>query len=289
MPTPPSLLLTGVSSGIGRATAEYLLQRGFHVYGSVRKGGDAGALLDYEQFTELVFDVTDRESIRRGVDRIKADGCTLTGLVNNAGIAVSGPVETLAETEYRRQFEVNVFGLIAVCQECLPLLHIAQERIPSPLGKVREGTSRIVNVSSVSGYLTSPFTTVYSASKFAVEALTDGLRRELLPHGIDVISVAPGPVKTPIWAKGRAQTTAFEDNRYSDMLAKLGPYTEAAEAAGIEPEEVAIAVHRALTHPRPRPNVLLMRRSWLVKLMRLAPKRWQDRFFLKRLAENRRY
>jgi NAD(P)-dependent dehydrogenase (short-subunit alcohol dehydrogenase family) len=276
----PTVLLTGVSSGIGLATARYLLDRGWFVYGSIRKGAGPQVLADYEKFKALHFDVTDREAIRVAVRQIKNDGRTLTGVVNNAGIAISGPVETLSEEQYRKQFEVNVFGLTAVIQETLPLLHAAREAGHAP---------RIVNVSSVSGYLTSPFTTFYSASKFAVEALTDGLRRELLPHGIDVISVAPGPVKTPIWAKGRAQTTAFEDNRYTPMLEKLGPYTEAAEAAGIEPEEVAAAIHRSLTHPRPRPDLLLMRKSWLVKLMQLAPKRMQDRFFLKRLAENRRY
>jgi NAD(P)-dependent dehydrogenase (short-subunit alcohol dehydrogenase family) len=276
----PTILLTGVSSGIGLTTARYLLDRGFFVYGSIRGGAGPQVLGQYENFKLLHFDVTDRPAIQRAIQQIKEDGRTLTGLVNNAGIAISGPVETLSEEQVRKQFEVNVFGLIAVIQEALPLLHAAREAGEQP---------RIINVSSVSGYLTSPFTTLYSASKFAVEALTDGLRRELLPFGIDVISVAPGPVKTPIWAKGREQTEAYTGTRYADVLAKLGPYTEAAEAAGIEPEEVAAAIHRSLTHPRPRPNVLLMRKSWLVRLMQLAPKRVQDRFFLKRLAENRRY
>ncbi len=275
-----SILVTGVSSGIGLTTAKYLLSRGFHVYGSVRRGAGPAELTKEPGFTALHFDVTDREAIRTGIQRILDDGNRLVGVVNNAGVAITGPVETVSEEEYRRQFEVNVFGLIAVCQESLPLLHASKEAGYEP---------RIVNIGSVSGYLTSPFTTIYSASKFAVEALTDGLRRELLPFGIDVISVAPGPVKTPIWSKGREQTEAFRDNRYSHMLAKLGPYTEAAEADGVEPEVVAEAIYEALTAAKPRPDVLVMKKGWMAKLLQLTPKRFQDKLFAKRLAENRRY
>ena len=275
-----SILVTGVSSGIGLTTARYLLDKGFRVYGSVRRGAGAGELTDRPGFTALTFDVRDREGIRAGIQRITDDGHRLVGVVNNAGVAITGPVETVSEEEYRRQFEVNVFGLVAVCQEALPLLHAAREA---------GFTARIVNIGSVSGYVTSPFTTLYSASKFAVEALTDGLRRELMPYGIDVISVAPGPVKTPIWAKGREQTAAFENNRYAAMLEKLGPYTQAAEEAGVEPGVVAEAIYHALTDPAPRPDVLVMRRGWLARLLRLAPRRVQDRVLTKRLAENRRY
>ena len=197
-----TILITGVSSGIGYTTAKYLLTRNFRVYGSIRGGGaGAGELRKEPGFTALNFDVTDREAIRAGIQRIRDDGHLLTGVINNAGIAISGPVETLSEAQYRKQFDVNVFGLIAVCQETLPLLHDARNAGLSP---------RIINIGSVSGYLTSPFTTLYSASKFAVEALTDGMRRELAPFGIDVISIAPGPVRTPIWAKGREQTEAYE-------------------------------------------------------------------------------
>ena len=275
-----SILVTGVSSGIGLTTAGYLLARGFHVYGSVRRGAGPEELTREPGFTVLHFDVTDRDAVRAGIRRIQDDGNRLVGLVNNAGVAITGPVETVSEAEYRRQFEVNVFGLIAVSQEALPLLHASKEAGYEP---------RIVNIGSVSGYLTSPFTTIYSASKFAVEALTDGLRRELLPFGIDVISVAPGPVKTPIWSKGREQTEAFQDNRYSHMLEKLGPYTEAAEADGVEPEVVAAAIYEALTAATPRPDVLVMKKGWMAKLLKLTPKRFQDKLFAKRLAENRRY
>ncbi len=269
----PSILITGVSTGIGLVTARDLLRRGFHVYGSVRKGEAPAELLAEAAFTQLTFDVRDRPALQRAVGRIREAGHPLVGVVNNAGVAVPGPIETTSETEYRRQFEVNVFGLIAVCQEILPLLHAA---------KAAGHTPRIVNVSSVSGYLTSPYMAFYSASKFAVEALTDGLRRELLPFGIDVVSVAPGPTKTPIWVKGSTQTEGFEENRYSHLLPQLEPYTRAAERGGVEPQLVADAIYAALTNARPRAHVLIMNKRWLARIMRHLPKRVQDRFFTKR-------
>ena len=268
-----SILITGVSSGIGHVTARDLLRRGFHVYGSVRGSAAPADLTADPNFTVLTFDVRDREGVRAGIRRILQDGRRLVGVVNNAGVAVPGPVETTSEEEYRRQFDVNVFGLIAVCQEALPLLHAAREAGAGP---------RIVNVSSVSGYLTSPYMAFYSSSKFAVEAITDGLRRELLPFGIDVVSVAPGPTKTPIWEKGREQTDGFVDNRYSHLLPQLGPYTEAAHRDGVDPQDVAEAIHDALTAARPKPHVLIMKKRWLAKVVRHMPKRMQDRFFTKR-------
>ena len=269
----PSILITGVSTGIGLVTAQDLLRRGFHVYGSVRRGEAPADLLDHPAFTQLNFDVRDRAALQQAINIILEAGRPLVGVVNNAGVAVPGPVETTDEQEYRRQFEVNVFGLIAVCQETLPLLHRAKDAGHAP---------RIINVSSVSGYLTSPYMAFYSASKFAVEALTDGLRRELLPFGIDVVSVAPGPTKTPIWVKGSTQTSGFEDNRYSHLLPQLEPYTRAAERGGVEPQQVADAIYAALTDDRPRAHVLIMNKRWLARLMRHLPKRVQDRFFTKR-------
>jgi len=276
-----NILLTGVSTGIGRTTAELLLQKGNIVYGTVRKAADAVGLTDHTNFRPLVMDVTDRASIREAIVSIKASGEPLHALINNAGIAVSGPLETLAEEDYRRQFDVNVFGGLAVSQEALPLLHAARE--------AGEANVKIVFISSVSGYVTSPFTGIYSASKFATEAITDGLRRELHPFGIDVISVAPGPVKTPIWEKAKTQTKAYAGTRYAHVLDKLVAYTEAAEAGGVEPERVAELILRILETKRPRPDQLIMKKSWLVRLMRQLPKRMQDKLFLRNIEENKRY
>ncbi|TXF88707.1 SDR family oxidoreductase [Neolewinella aurantiaca] len=276
-----NILITGVSSGIGATTAELLLKSGHHVYGTVRKAGDAGQLTRHPAFSALVMDVTDRPAIVEAMATIKATGQPLHAVINNAGIAVSGPLETIAEEDYRKQFDVNVFGNLAVSQEALPLLHAARE--------AGETNVKIINVGSVSGYVTAPFTSLYSASKFAVEALTDGMRRELIPFGIDVLSVAPGPVKTPIWKKGKTQTKAFEGNRYSHILSKLAAYTEGAEAGGVEPELVAGIIRDMLESDRPRPDRLVMKRNWVIRLLMLAPKRWQDKLFLKNMESNKRY
>lgn len=276
-----NILITGVSTGIGATTAALLLKSGHHVYGTVRRASDAEKLALHPAFSALIMDVTDRPSIAKAMAAIKATGKPLHAVINNAGIAVSGPLETIAEEDYRKQFDVNVFGNLAVSQEALPLLHAAR--------KAGETNVKIINVSSVSGYVTAPFTALYSASKFAVEALTDGMRRELTPFGIDVLSVAPGPVKTPIWHKAKSQTKAFEGTRYAGILDKLDAYTDAAEAGGVEPELVAGIIRQMLENDRPRPDRLIMKNNWLIRLLMLAPKRWQDKLFLKNMESNKRY
>ncbi|MEL6355787.1 MAG: SDR family oxidoreductase [Bacteroidota bacterium] len=279
----PTVLISGVSCGIGRATAERLLKEGWWVFGSVRRAGDANDLSTNfpDRFTELVFDITDTETRRKAIASIHTKGFYLRALVNNAGIAVTGPLETIAEEDYRKQFEVNVFGTLGLTQDCLPLLHAAQEAGAGPV--------RIVNVSSVSGILTNPFTAIYSASKFAVESLTDGLRRELLPFGIDVISVAPGPVKTPIWQKGLEQTTAYTESRYAFILEKFPAYIENAKAMAIPAEKVATCIYEVLTDKKTKPYHLLIKNAWLIKIISRLPKRMMDRMAWKRLNQNRRY
>ncbi|SER29729.1 SDR family oxidoreductase [Neolewinella agarilytica] len=276
-----TILLTGTSSGIGRATAEALLVKGHRVFGTVRRISDASELSLHPAFSALIMDVTDRASIAAAIETIRTSGETLHAVINNSGIAVSGPLETLAEEDYRRQFDVNVFGSLAVCQEALPLLHAARE--------AGEANVKIINISSVSGYVTAPFTSIYSASKFAMEAVTDGLRRELVPFGIDAVSIAPGPVKTPIWTKAKTQTKAYEGTRYAYILEKLIPYVENAEAGGVTPEHVAGVILKTLESSRPRPHQLVMPKSWVVRILKQLPKRVQDKIFLKNMEGNKRY
>ena len=271
------LLLTGVSSGIGRTTAHHLLQAGHIVYGSARKASDFGDLTAHPNFRGLVFDVTDRAAVRSAIGGIEQ----LDAVINNAGVAVTGPLETLSEEQYRLQFEVNVFGLIAVTQAALPLLHAAREA-----GRTNV---KIINVSSVSGYLSSPFTGIYSGSKFAVEAITDAWRRELDRFGIDVISVAPGPVQTPIWDKGKVQTSAYEGTKYAGVLDGMAAYSERANAGGLPPERIAEVIGKALTDERPRPDQLVMKKGWMAKVLRRLPKRMQDRIILRNLLVGKRY
>lgn len=276
-----NILITGVSTGIGHSTAQLLLAKGHFVWGTVRKLADAEQLSLHPAFRALIMDVTDRPSIKNAVQVIRESGEPLNALINNAGIAVSGPLETIAEADYRLQFDVNVFGNLATSQEVLPLLHAARE--------AGETNLKIINVSSVSGYVTAPFTSLYSASKFAVEALTDGMRRELIPFGIDVLSIAPGPVKTPIWTKAKTQTKAFEGTRYAGILDKLEAYTNGAEAGGVAPELIAKTLLEMLEATKPRPDRLVMNKAWMARIVRQLPKRMQDNIFLRNMRENKRY
>ena len=194
-----SVVITGASTGIGWASAKLLLDRGFRVFGSVRKQADADRLKSEfgANFTPLMFDVTDEAAVLAAAREVRAalKGETLAGLVNNAGIAVAGPVLELAADEFRRQMDVNVIGPVIATQAFGPLLG-SDPSLKGPKG-------RIVMISSVAGKNGNPLTSAYSASKHAIEGLSESLRRELMLFGIDVIVVAPGAVKTPIWEQGR--------------------------------------------------------------------------------------
>ena len=277
-----TVLISGVSTGIGKAAALELLARGWRVYGSVRRKEDAADLVKAhpDKFHTLIMDVTDAAARAAAIAQIQADGHQLQALVNNAGVAISGPLEVLPEAKVRQQFEVNVFGLLGLTQVCLPLLHAAQNAGVSPV--------RIINVSSVSGYLSSPYTSLYSASKFAVEAITDGLRRELFDFNIDVVSIAPGPVKTPIWAKASDQREVFT-GKYAHVVDKLDPYLENVMKTAIPAEVVAKKIADALEARRPRPDQIVMPKGWMIRLLRLFPKRRVDKLAVKRINSARRY
>ena len=186
-----SVVVTGASTGIGWATAKLLLDKGFRVFGSVRKQADADRLKGEfgANFTPLIFDVTDEPAVLAAAREVRSalNGETLAGLVNNAGIAVAGPVLELAADEFRRQMDVNFIGPVIATQAFGPLLG-SDPALKGPKG-------RIVMISSVSGKSGSPMTSAYAASKHAIEGLSESLRRELMLFGIDVIVVAPGAVK----------------------------------------------------------------------------------------------
>src|ERR1043166_9486463 len=192
-----TVVVTGASTGIGWGSAKVLIKKGFKVFGSVRKEADGERLKkDFgANFTPLLFDITDAAAVKRGAKQVAAalGNETLSGLVNNAGIAVPGPLLFLDIDELLHQLEVNVIGQMIVTQAFAPLLGAG----PSRQGK----RGRIVMISSVGGRNASPFVGPYNASKFALEGLSEALRRELMIYGIDVIVVAPGAVATPIWDK----------------------------------------------------------------------------------------
>ncbi len=244
-----SVVVTGVSTGIGWGAVKVLVARGFHVFGSVRKQADGDRLRAEfgDAFTPLLFDVTDEAAVRAGARQVEAAlaGRTLAGLVNNAGIAVAGPLLHLPVEDFRNQMEVNVTAMVTVIQAFAPLLGAE-----SP---ARKDPGRIVNISSVGGKTANPFMGPYCASKFAVEGLSESLRRELLPFGVDVVIIAPGAVATPIWSKAEdLEIKAYANTVYAGPLARLQAYMQGLGASGLPPERIGEAIHTALTTAKPK-------------------------------------
>jgi len=276
------VVVTGVSSGIGHAITVDLTEQGYHVFGSVRTQEDADRVQAEfgERFMPLIFDVTDGDAVRRAADQVTtvAGEIGLAGLVNNAGIAVGGPLMHLPIDEMRRQLEVNVVGVLQVTQAFLPLLG-AQPDPPFESG-------RIVNISSVSGHIAYPFMGPYAASKHALEAMTDSLRRELMVYDIDVILVVAGAVATPIWEKVKnARSGSYAGTAFGPALLKMAEATDNNSSAGMPPERVAYAVREALEVREPKPRYLLTN-SWLMGWMmpRWMPTRTYDRLMARQLG-----
>ena len=239
-----SVLVTGASTGIGRATALLLHERGFQVFAGVRKDADAEALAA-AGLEPLILDVTNEQHIAGAATTIEESGGGLFGLVNNAGIASAAPLEFVPVDELRHQLEVNVVGQVAVTQAVLPLLRAAR--------------GRIVNVTSIGGLIAGQMLGPYNASKFALEAVTHVLRQELAPWGIEVIAIEPGVIATPIWSTSAASADRMLEPRLAEVTALYGAQIEAAQrmaanatAAGIPPRQVAKAIERALTARRPK-------------------------------------
>lgn len=274
------VVITGASSGIGRACALYLDEQGFQVFAGVRRDADAQALRGQasERLRPVLLDVTAAGSIASAVERISsvAEG-GLAGLVNNAGIAVAGPLESIPSDELRRQFEVNVIGQMAVTQAFLPLL--------------RQGRGRIVNMGSISGRLTIPFTGPYCSSKAALEALTTALRMELKPWGIAVSIVEPGVVATPILERSisaveqRLQALPPRTHRlYAPTIAALRRYAGKLGQAATAPRVVAQAVAHALTDRRPRFRYVVGWDARLIELARSLPEQLLEGLILQQMG-----
>ncbi len=277
-----SVVVTGASTGIGWATAKLLLDKGFRVFGSVRKQADADRL-EAEfgaNFTPLVFDVTDEPAVLAAAREVRGalGGEKLGGLVNNAGIAVAGPVLELAADEFRRQMDVNVIGPIVATQAFGPLLGADPSLKGNP--------GRIVMISSVAGKNGNPLTPAYSASKHAVEGLSESLRRELMLFGIDVIIVAPGPVKTPIWSKGQeaVDVARYRNSPYLPALQKVSAYMQHLDTIGLPAEKIAERVYDALTLPNPKVRYHIAPDRLRYLLAAVLPKRTMDRIIAKRLG-----
>ena len=280
-----SVVVTGASTGIGWGCVKVLAGKGFHVFGSVRKEADADRLAKEfgASFTPLIFDVTDEAAVKAGArqvaDRLKDE--TLAGLVNNAGIAVAGPLLHLEISEFRKQMEVNVTAPVIVTQAFAPLLGAAPDRKTAAPG-------RIVMISSVGGKTGSPFVGPYCASKFALEGLSESLRRELMIYGVDVIVIAPGAVNTPIWDKADSvDVTPYANTPYRQALDNVRTYMIEIGRAGFPPERIGKAVHVALTAPNPKTRYVVTPQPLTNWLGLNLPKRFFDKQVAKRLGLER--
>ncbi|MEA2332476.1 MAG: hypothetical protein QOH58_2614 [Thermoleophilaceae bacterium] len=271
-----TVLVTGASSGIGEATALHLKELGFDAVGAVRREEDAQRLRDRGLRT-VKLDVSDPASIA-AARRDLGDG-PLAGLVNNAGIAVAGPLEFLPLDQLRLQLEINLVGQVAVTQAFLPAL--------------RSARGRIVNVSSIGGRVALPLMGAYNASKFGLEAVSDSLRRELLPHGVDVVVIEPGGVRTPIWRKGNELADEIAEGMPPDVERLYGRMIEGlrrqtvkiAQKTGLEPRAVAEVIGTALTAKRPRTRYLVGTDSKIrATVSKVMPDRLMDRAIVRALG-----
>lgn len=268
-----SVLITGASTGIGRATALHLDARGWRVYAGVRRDEDAEALraAASERLEPLMLDVTDAGQIAAAAERVAAaGGAGLDGLVNNAGVAVPGPLEALPIDDFRRQIEVNMTAQVAVTQALLPQIRIAR--------------GRIAFVTSIGGLMAFPMFGAYHAAKFGLEAVGDVFRRELRPWGIKVAIIEPGSIATEIWDRGEAEADAFlaradEEQKalYGESMAAYREVVPKVAARGIPPEKAAESIEQALTARRPRARYLVGRDAKVqARINRVLPTRLVD-------------
>lgn len=268
-----AVVVTGASTGIGEACVKVLAAAGFQVFGSVRQQADADRLATTygAKFTPLLFDVTDEAAIASAAQTVERalDGKMLAGLVNNAGIAVAGPLLYVSRDQFEKQFAVNVIGPMLVTQAFAPLLGADRSRTGGP--------GRIVMISSVGGRNALPFAGPYAASKFAIEGLSEALRRELLLFGIDVVIVAPGAVLTPIWDKTEDAFGPFANTPYAPVLDKMKAVMLAQAAKGLPAEKIGDAVLAVLTAAKPKSRYTVAPNPLQQALFRMLPKRMVDR------------
>ncbi len=277
-----SVVITGASTGIGWATTKVLLDKGFRVFGTVRKQGDADRLQGEfgSDFVPLLADVTDHQAVKQVAAQVGEllGRERLTGLVNNAGIVVGGPLLHLEPDELRRQMEVNLIGPFQVSNAFAPLLGSDPQRTGKP--------GRIVQISSVSGVMGIPFVGPYVASKFALEGMSESLRRELMLYGIDVIIVGPGAVVTPIWDKAAAEDyDRFNTTDYGPVIHRFLAFFAKEAKKGLTPDKIGQAIHHALTTKKPKVRYAVVpQRSKNWTLPRLLPRRVVDRLLGKQLG-----
>ena len=267
------MLVSGASTGIGRATVAELVRGGFHVWAAVRSEADEEALRgEYGDAVGVVrLDLTDGDSIEAAGRLVSAAG-PLHGLVNNAGVALPGPLEHMPIDVFRRQIEINLVGQLALTQAMMPALRLARGQ---------GADARIVMIGSIGGRVAGPMLGAYHAAKFGLAGLTDSLRAELAPFGVRVILIEPGSVATPIWKRGGVAADTLIEGLSAEAREQYGPQLAAARtsaaktaARGIDPASAAAVIVKALTAPNPRPRQVIGRDARAAAVLaRLLPYR----------------
>jgi NAD(P)-dependent dehydrogenase (short-subunit alcohol dehydrogenase family) len=266
------IVVTGASTGMGAATARELARRGFHVLAGVRREIDADSLRG-EEIEPQILDITIDSQVAAIADRVANDpqGRPLRALINNAGIAVNAPVEALPIAQWRQQFEVNLFGHVAMIQALMPAL--------------LRSSGTVVNISSIGGKVALPTYGAYAGSKFALEGLSDSLRRELHGLGVNVVVIEPGAVKTAMVERGVATAERLRDamasgqrGRYGDLIEAMSNMARSFDTDGVSAERAAIVIANAATASRPRTRYTIGRdAAVLARLSRLVSDRFLDR------------
>lgn len=277
------VVVTGVSTGIGLSTAKVLIANGYRVFGTVRKQADADRIQQElgNLYIPLIMDVTDFDAIQKASEKVGAmiGSKRLAGLVNNAGIVVSGPLLYLRPSEYRRQLETNMIGPMMVTQAFAPLLGTDSNRTGP--------TGRIVNISSSAAKVAIPMLGAYTASKCGLEGMSDALRRELMLFGIDLVIIEPGTINTSMYDKGEKEDLGeFKVTPYWEAIKNFQKYVvNEARTKGLSPERLGKAVHVALTTAKPKARYAVIPqrfKNWI--LPRLLPTRMLDAAMAKQLG-----
>ena len=277
-----SVVVTGVSTGIGWGILKVLIGRGYRVFGSVRKAQDAERLTKEfgEAFVPLIFDITDEAGVQTAAQQVREqlNAGTLFGLVNNAGVAVPAPLMHQPIEDFRKQMEINLIGQLIVTQAFLPLLGTDRS--------LKGQAGRVINMSSVSGKGGYPFLGAYAASKFALEGFSESLRRELMLYGIDVIIIGPGSVATPIWDKAEdLDISIYSGTEYAEAIRRIYKYMIEDGRNGYPPEKVGEVVLHALTTPKPHVRYAVVPGNPIRRfIQRLLPKRVIDRIIARNLG-----
>lgn len=272
------VLITGVSTGIGNDAVGYLIKNGYHVFGSVRKSDDASRLKKQytTDFTCLQFDVTQPDEIQLAYAKVEKilKRNKLSGLVNNAGLAIGGPIELIDDEKFRYQMEVNLFAVRNVTNTFLPLLK----------GNKREGLKggKLIMISSISGVFNTPFNGAYCVSKHAMESLAEIYRRELIMYDIDVVSIQPGPIKSKLWEKNVNKYELYENTAYKQLMQRSNRIMEKAAENALPAEVISKLILKILTKKTKLSFVVTKNKLTTIFFIKYLPARWVDAIFYKK-------